>query len=419
MLPVLMTLFAAVPVVEPSDKPILDAFLRHVDASEPYGAVERLREFAEQPEDIVWQGSKYVRMPLIAYRLTGEADYFRAFAERLGNLCSLLTADGNGYLGWYGLPYDLFRDPEAPDTRTDVILTDFVVAGIIAEFAQVASQPELADEFGADAARYLDIARNHLVAKWDARGRYRELPDGTAVYITNAKLGPLKASLTQPHNKHAKTVRAYLHLYDATDDASYLDRAIRLGMRFKRCLTLADDRYTWNYWDPSGDWDIRPDDPSRWKHWIGAEHRGGYYSLSLSQAVLLYERGVVFDAQDIARFVKTQVEVCWNGDMDNPAWARVDGQPMEDAYLSAELSPFDRRVYELAFGARARQGRLERLDSLWHGGVVAGDWLEMKYVVIPKWRGGAPAEPVAGARYEPFEVVESGYQPPQSPPVWK
>ena len=110
-------------------------------------------------------------------------------------------------------------------------------------------------------------------------------------------------------------------------------KAIKLGTSFKNCLTLVDGRYQWNYWDPAGEWDIDPEDTRKWKHWIGAEHRSGYYSLSLSQAVLLYENELLFNRTDIERFVKTQTTVCWNGDLDNPEWARVDGKPSESAYL--------------------------------------------------------------------------------------
>jgi hypothetical protein len=216
-------------------------------------------------------------------------------------------------------------------------------------------------------------------------------------------------------------------MYAATEKDEYLMKAVKLGTRFKRSLTLVDDHYEWHYWDPSGKWDVNPDDPQRWKHWIGAEHRTGYYSLSLSQAVCLYEYGLVFDKTDIERFVKTQMSVCWNGDLNNPKWARVDGKSSENGYLCSSLAPFHESVYEMSYGAPAQQTRLEQKDHGWQGGAAASDWLKFKYLIYPRWKDGKPAEKHAVARFLvqgedralvealSFQVASPGYQAPMTP----
>lgn len=426
----LMSVSASAAPIGPDDRPILEAFLSHVEGSAAYCTPERLAEFAEQPEDIVWQASRYIRMPLTAYRLTGDAAHLDDFAARMGALYDELEPGPDGFLGWYGLPLDLFRHPDHPDRRSDVILTSFVVAGLAAEFAlTVRDGGELESRHAGATARCLDIATRHLVAKWDARGRYRDLGSQGAVYTTNERLAPLKADLTQPHNKHSKIGAALVKLHAATGDEEYLTKAIKLGGRYKRSLTLADSRYLWNYWDPAGSWDVRVDDHGRWKHWIGSEHRGGYYSLSLSQAVFLYEHGLVFDDDDIARFLRTQLEVCWNGDVDSPIWRRVNGEEMEQSYLCSGLAAYDDSLYQLAFGPAETARRMAQREHGWNGGVGAGSWLEMKYVTVPRWATDGPSAADQTAAYRDSDagrrllaemsapVTGEGYAAPQSPPI--
>jgi hypothetical protein len=421
-----------VPAMDATDRQILEAFLDQVQNSARYCTPERMAKFASQPEDITWQASKYIRMPLTAYRLTGDAKYLDVFVERMDTLCDQLEQGPDGFMGWYGLPLKLFRHPEHPDRQVDVILTSFVMAGLMADFAQVVQGNEkLRGKHGESVQRYLKLAEEHLIKKWDARGRYRDLGEKGAVYITHSDLKPVKANLAQPHNKHAKTIRALLSVYAATAEDQYLVKAIKLGTRFKRCLSLVDDHYEWHYWDPAGDWDADPQNPRRWKHWIGAEHKGGYYALSLSQAILLYEHGLVFDRTDIERFVRTQNTVCWNGDMEEPRWARVDGRASDSSYLCSLLAPFDERIYEMAYGERAQQARLRGKDHSWHGGPVAGDWLEFKYVTYPRWEIGDPAEKALVAQFLArkesralverltFHVKPPGYQAPTTPAKMK
>ena len=403
-----MSLTASAVAIEADDQPIFDAFLTHVASSAAQCTPQRLAAFAAQPEDIVWQASKYVRMPLTAYRLTGDTAHLDDFVARVGALFDELEPGPDGYLGWYGLPLDLFRHPDHPNRHSDVILTSFVVAGLVAELAaEVRDGGELEARHGGAAARYLNIATGHLVEKWDARERYQDLGEHGAVYITNARLAPLKSDLTQPHNKHSKIGAALVKLYRVTGNDEYLVKAAKLGARYKRSLSLADNRYLWNYWDPSGVWDIRRDDRNRWKHWIGSEHRGGYYSLSLSQAVHLYEHGLVFDEEDIARFLRTQMEVCWDGDLEEPAWRRVDGEEMDQSYLCSALAAYDASLYEMAFGPAATARRVQQRDHGWHGGVVAGGGLEMKYVTIPRWLTPGASD---AASTEAFRTSERGRQ---------
>ncbi|MEA3399889.1 MAG: hypothetical protein U9R79_01465 [Armatimonadota bacterium] len=416
------------PEIEEADQPIVEAFLRHVDSSAAYCTPERMARFAAQPEDITWQTSRHIRMPLVAFRLTGESRYLDEFVTRLEALLAEMSRDEEGHPGWYGLALELFRHPEHPDEPVDVIITSFTMAELMAEFAIVVREAGLAERYAEQIGRYLELAQK-LVDKWEERGNYREIGERGAVYITHERLKPVKGHLTEPHNKHEMITRALVNLYAATGEAGYIEKAVRLGTRFKRCLMLDEQGiYRWNYWDPAGEWDVHPEEPGRWKHWIGAEHRGGYYSLSLSQTVLLYELGLVFDDRDIERFVRTQTEVAWNGSYEDPQWFRVDGREADEGhvYLCRWLASYDERIHEMAFGAHARSVRMEARDHPWQGGVVAMSWLEDKYLILPRWEspGASDAalvgEWAAGEGAEllaelAFDVEPPGYEPPMSP----
>ncbi|MGC9317138.1 MAG: hypothetical protein ACP5KN_03780 [Armatimonadota bacterium] len=416
------------PEIQQADRPIVEAFLGHVEGSAAYCTPERMAGFAAQPEDITWQASRYIRMPLVAYRLTGDARYLDEFVTRLETLLAEMTRDEDGHPGWYGLAYELFRHPDHPDEAVDVIVTGFTMAELMAEFALIVQEAGLQEQYAEPIDRYLDLARE-LVDKWEARGNYREIGERGAVYITHERLAPVKGHLTQPHNKHEIITRALVDLYAATGEAGYIEKAVRLGTRFKRCLMLDEQGvYRWNYWDPAGPWDVHPQEPGRWKHWIGAEHRGGYYSLSLSQAVLLYELGLVFNDRDIERFVRTQTQVAWNGSYDDPRWFRVDGREADEGhvYLCRWLASYDERIREMAFGAHARAARMEARDHPWQGGVVAMSWLEDKYLTVPGWEGPGASDAALVADWAAgegadllaelaYEVAPPGYQPPPSP----
>jgi len=350
-----------VAVTDPTDKRILDGFLVHAANVAQELSPERCRELAKEDaegtEAYLWRVLPYLRMPLIASELTDEGRYLDVFVQAFENMRGALTVGPDGFLGWYGTPDPDYQDPANPGLRIDAIISSFGVAEAVCEFlASVAENPELSRKYAKQHTEYLDLVENHLVKKHLVRGDYVDLGRGGAVCRTPAQgLKPASARLTMPHNKHDIIMRGFLALYRVTGNDDYMRRAIRIGVRFRHSLTLKGGHYEWNYWDPAGAWDVSPQDPGRWKHWIGPEHRSGYYSLSLSQAVLLYQYGLVFDRTDMDRFVKTQLEMCWNGDFEHPVWSRVDGtrpeQYTQGAYISAALAPFSEKVAQYVFGS--------------------------------------------------------------------
>ena len=319
---------------------------------------------ADEPEGFTWEINPYAAMPLTAYEMTGDVKYLDMFVQVFDAMRSALTTGRGGFLDWYGKPLPTFQNPANPDLKVPVMITGYSTSAVIAHFVElVRADPALQGKFGNKAAQYLDLAEHQLIRKWETGDNFVGLGRTGAIFRTESGLLDVKASLTQPHNKHSIIINAYLQLYRVTGNDDYMKKAILLGTRYKHCLHLNDGHYEWHYWDPAGAWDVKPGSPNEWKHWIGVEHTGGYYGSTLSQAVRLYEFGVVFDKTDLEWFVKTQVAECWNGSMDNPKWARVDGtrsdQYMQGEYMCAALAPFNDKVAEFCYGPRGQSERLK------------------------------------------------------------
>ena len=422
------SLYGAEPMklTDPKDHQVEQAFLGYVEKVPEWTTAANCKSMAaEKPEGYCWVMLRYLHMPLTAYRFTGDTRYLDMFVEAFARMRAAMTEGADGYLGWYGKPLPLFRNPDEPDVKVDVIISSFRAVMVLSEFAELVDRdPVLAHKYARQRAEYLRLCEDHLVKKWDARGNYMDLGKTGAVYRTHADLRDVKALLTQPHNKHSLITQALLGLYRATGKDEHMRKAIKLGTRFKHCLSLKDGHYVWNYWDYAGPWDIDPEDRTKWKHWIGPEHKSTYYRLSVSMAVALYHHGVVFDRQDIDRFLKTQLEVTWNGDPENPQWFKVDGQQpwnQESPYMAEALAPFEPKLERFVYFGRGRDARIENTANAWQGGVGADAWLVGKFRKLPRAKGGRQMYLEAGNRFREkeenrrfldslqFSVVAPGY----------
>ncbi len=364
-----------------ADKQILQSYLKHCKGAVARVTRESVQRISEG-ESICWVWSKYVEMPLVAYQLTGDRKYVQDFVTAMDALLTRLRKGPDGFLGFRGLPLEFFRDKSNPTAEGDVVITAFAVTRLMCEFAEVIENDvDLKSRYEDKLADYLDIAENHLVAKWDVRERYVDMGTRGAIYRMGPHVGDHRKNLTHPHNKQSKACRALLALYRVTGKDEYFHKAVKLGVRFKHTLKLDGDRYLWHYWDPAGDWDRKIDDPNRWKHWIGAEHRGGYHALTLAMATALYDHGVVFDATDMRRFINTQMQVCWNGSFDNPVFRRTDGRSAgQHRFLAPALARFEPNIPKLLCEGPETKQRLARRDHSWQGGPVAMEYLRGKYL---------------------------------------
>ena len=370
------------PTISPGDdnRKIRQSFLKHADAAVKEITPQKMRAVREV-EQIAWVHSKYLEMQLAAYQLTRDRKYLDNFVQMTDALLTRLSKGPDGYLGFRGVQLTLFQDKNNPNLEDDIVITDFTVIQVLCEFAEIVrAERALTAAYGEKVARYLGIAENHLFKKWDGREQYVDLGRDGAIYRESRLATQSRKNLTHPHNKQSKCCRALLALYRVTGKDEYFQRAVQLGVRFKRTLRLdSGDRYRWHYWDPAGEWDRKSDDPKQWKHWIGAEHRAGYHNLTVAMAVALYDHGVVFNKADMQRFVNTQMQVCWNGSVDKPLFKRTDGKPAEQAFVASALAPFEPKIAQFLYGERSTIERLKNREHPWRGGVEAIGYLRGKH----------------------------------------
>ncbi|NIA22262.1 MAG: hypothetical protein GWP05_09945, partial [Anaerolineaceae bacterium] len=110
---------------------------------------------------------------------------------------------------------------------------------------------------------------------------------------------------SHPNNKANYTARWLLAMFDVTGKPVYRKRAekwFRL-MKSRMKLTAGGTYKIWNYWQPAGKWDYKPD--GKPKHWVGVHPNKSYYSIDLKGIVDAYEHGLVFTKADIDRLVAT------------------------------------------------------------------------------------------------------------------
>ena len=114
-------------------------------------------------------------------------------------------------------------------------------------------------------------------------------------------------------------------MYDVTGKDVYRERAEKWWRVMKSRMRLRGDGkyYVWNYWDPAGPWDRKPD--GSLKHWVGVHPNGGYYGIDVEGIVTAYEHGLVFTQEDIARLVATNRDFMWNQQVTGAKFQRIDG----------------------------------------------------------------------------------------------
>ena len=205
-----------------------------------------------------------------------------------------------------------------------------------------------------------------IFTKWDSRNAWRTTPDGgvwvvpdfgidlltgawSAGYATRQQTG-----FTNPANKQNHIARWLLALHAATGKQIYRDRADAWFRVLRSRMRIRGDGkfFVWNYWDPAGPWDRKPD--GSLKHWVGVHPNGGYYAIDLEGIVDAFKAGLVFTRADVDRLIATNRDFMWNQQVAGAAFQRIDGGEVDARWkqspglLWEALLPYDatlRRVY--------------------------------------------------------------------------
>ena len=382
--------------LSPDERTVLERYVGHATAFAAGLKLEKLRKrCAEEPEMFAWIDFPSLACLLDAYELTGDARYLDTFRDSMSLFLELLSPGDDGFLGWWGKPLKgIPGAAEHPEVRIDELQMNFTAIGILSRWVELARrQPDYAKANAAVIDRYLSLMEDHLFPKWDKRGLFLDLgTKGGSYRGTNYPLNNKdNPGTTLAFEKSSIMVNGLLNLHRATGKAIYLRRAIQLGTLFKHCLSLTDGHYEWMSREPVGAWDAKPG-VDAWISWIAPDPIGGWYEAAVSIAINLYQYGLVFDDQDLARFLVTQKTRCWNGDMNAPVYRTVAGffesKHAHERFLSMVLAVYDPELSKLAFAGPHEAEHLAQSTNDWHGLVGVSGYVRAKYLLRPLMADG-------------------------------
>ena len=226
----------------------------------------------------------------------------------------------DGYVGW--------PKPKAAGTLVDQ-LDDYKADSLLGEAmalrpvvllsAEILKDPALKAKYGPQAEKYLRLAEQ-VYEKWDRRGAWRETQDGGIIPVVlpfgiDAQTGKWTDGYEQrnapgkgfshPNNKANHVARWLLAMSDVTGRVVYRERAEKWFQVMKSRMKLKPNGTyeIWNYWQPAGPWDYKPDGSP--KHWVGVHPNPGYYQIDVTGIVDAHRHGLVFTTAEIDHLIGT------------------------------------------------------------------------------------------------------------------
>ena len=328
----------------------------------------------EMGEEIGWLVSPFLNGFYYGYLATHDSKWVDLLVDWGDAWVRRGVKEPDGDLGW----------PKADGASTSVmagLYTDNLLGEamglrpMVAMAATILKTPALKEKYGRKAEEYVRLAEQ-VFEKWDRRGCWREVKTGGVWVVPpfgidrNAGGTPTPQQtgkwtegyqrrttdgFTLPPNKQNFVALWLLALHEATKKPRYQERAEQWWrvMKSRMRLQQGGKFFVWNYWDPAGPWDYKPDGST--KHWVGVHPNGGYYAADLEGIVAAYEHGLVFGKEDLARLVATNRDFMWNRQVQGAKFQRIDGGQPDPRWknspgvLWTALVPHDdvlRKVFE-------------------------------------------------------------------------
>jgi hypothetical protein len=316
----------------------------------------------EMGEEIGWLISPFLNGFYYGYRATGDVQWVERLVDWADSWIKRGVKEPDGFIGWPkggtggAVEQDLYTDSllgEAMALRPVVLMAD-----------EILKTPALKGRFGPHAEAYLKLA-GLIFEKWDSHGCWREVKDGGLWVVPAFGLDPKTGKWTDgyerrttdgfsnPANKQNHIARWLVAMYGVTAKPVYKERARSWWQLMKsRMRTREDGKYfVWNYWDPAGPWDLKPDGSPR--HWVGVHPNGGYYEIDVEGIVTAHEHGLVFTKEDIQRLIATNRDFMWSQRIEGARFQRIDGGKPDPRWkdspgvLWKALVPYDETLHKV------------------------------------------------------------------------
>jgi hypothetical protein len=314
----------------------------------------------ELGEEIGWRVSPFEHGFLQGYQATGDTKWLDLLVDWGDSWIARGVKEPDGFTGW---PKPKGASTSAvPGFTTDNMLGEAMGLRPLVQMARIVHETaSLQPRYGRKADAYLKLAET-VYEKWDKRGCWREVKDGgvwvvppfgvdlQAGRFTDGYEKRFTDGFSNPDNKQNLTALWLIALHEATGKPVYRERAEKWWRVMKSRMRLRDGGryYEWNYWDPAGPWDYKPDGSA--KHWIGVHPNGGYYSIDLEGIVTAFEHNLVFTRDDVNRLIATNRDFMWNHKVNGARFQRIDGAspdprwPNSPGVLWMALVPYDQTL---------------------------------------------------------------------------
>ncbi len=283
-------------------------------------------------EDIAWVVSPTMNGFYYGYMATKNTKYVDMLVDWTDSLLKRAVKEPDGYVGWPSKAAAGTAVDNLDDFNADSFLSDAMVfRPIVLMAGEMIKNPALKEKYGAKGESYLKFAER-IYAKWVERGGWRETQGGGMISVTlpygmdpahqkwidfDTRNAP-GHGFSHPDNKANQVARWMLAMWDVTGKPEYKERAEKWFKLMKSRMKPKDDGTyeIWNYWQPAGPWDYKPDGST--KHWVGVHPNGGYYDDDNEGIVDGYEHGLVFTSADIAHLIATAKTSWTGGDPGSP-----------------------------------------------------------------------------------------------------
>jgi len=279
-------------------------------------------------ESMCWHAAFGMSAFMDEYRATNDTAYLDAAIQYYDALINKMHESPDGYKGWVG-PF-IYDD----NYICDVHIGDAILINHMLDFCETVllhENKDIRQKYNTKAFSYLELAKKHLIEKWERRGTWHV--DGSYgaysswnKYLTADNLNEwrvlpaVKSNITLPFNKQNSMGIACLRIYRITGEKQYRDKALKIFNFMKSRMCLFQDHYVWNYWEPFGKWDIDPDSSNKLRHWVNVHPYRNYQAGEIHDIVEAYHSGLTFTQQDLEHIINTNLKVMWNGDKTNPKW---------------------------------------------------------------------------------------------------
>jgi hypothetical protein len=298
----------------------------------------------EMGEELGWLVSPFLNGFYYGHLATGDTKWVELLAGWMDACIRRGVEEPDGFLGW---PKGSGDGGDSKEYSSDSLLGEaMLLRPVVLMAGHILKTPALAEKWGGQARSYLKLAEATF-QKWDSRDCWREVKDGglwiVPAFGVDGQTGQWSAGYAQRHttgfsnpaNKQNHIACWLLAMQDVTGKSVYRERAeLWFRLMKSRMRTRGDGKYlVWNYWDPAGPWDYKPDGSPR--HWVGVHPNGGYYEIDVAGITTAFEHGVVFTREDISRLIATNRDYMWNQQINGAQFQRIDGGPPDPRWKNS------------------------------------------------------------------------------------